>query len=132
MMPIVTPNSGEEAGSPASRAAVSYIRDHPVLYDDLSLREHLAYPTRLHGSTPEQHEAERLIAELGVAGRQDDLPSTFSRGLRQKTAIVVATHDMGSLDQFDRAVMLSNGELVFDGPPAEVPLAVAADSRPDD
>ncbi len=166
--------SGEEAGSSAARAAVSYIRDHPVLYEDLSLREHLDYLTRLHGSTPEEHDAERLIAELGLSDRADDLPSTFSRGLRQKTAIVVAlcrpfsvllvdepfsgldhagrlallrlirevtdqkgsvivaTHDMGALDAFDRAVMLSDGDLVFDGPPAEVPLVGAGDISSDD
>jgi ABC-type multidrug transport system ATPase subunit len=30
-----------------------------------------------------------LLPDLGLAGRADDLPSRFSRGLRQKTAIVL-------------------------------------------
>lgn len=151
------------AGEPAARAAVSYIRDHPVLYDDLTVREHLEYLSRLHGSTPEAHDADRLIERLGLAGRADDLPSTFSRGLRQKAAIavalcrpfsvllvdepfsgldptgrnafiellgevrdqngsvVVATHDHASLEYFDRAVKLNDGEMIYDGPPADVP-----------
>lgn len=81
---------GSPAGEQAARAAVSFIRDQPVLYGDLSVREHLEYLSRLHGSDPEAHDAEGLIRRLGLDGRVDDLPSTFSRGLRQKTAIAVA------------------------------------------
>ena len=33
---------------------------------------------------------ERLIPGLGLRGREDDLPSPFSRGLRRKTAAAVA------------------------------------------
>ncbi len=155
--------NGIDAGEPAARAAVSYIRDHPVLYEDLTVREHLDYLSRLHGSTPEAHNADELLNRLGLGGRADDLPSTFSRGLRQKAAIavalcrpfatllidepfsglddagqrallelideiraeggsvLVATHDQGALKRFDRAVVLSEGELVFDGAVADVP-----------
>ena len=38
---------GSPAGALEARAATSFIPDDPVLYDDLSLREHLAYV--LHG-----------------------------------------------------------------------------------
>ena len=162
--------SGTPAGGPVARATVSYVRDHPVLYEDLTLQEHLEYLTRLHGSTPETHDAQHIIDRLGLTDRVNDLPSTFSRDLRQKAAIavalcrpfsvllvdepfsgldqsgrsalieligeirvqkgsvVVATHDLAALDNFDRAVMLDAGELVYDGPPADVPHA---SNRPD-
>jgi ABC-type multidrug transport system ATPase subunit len=81
--------SGVASGERAARATVSYLPDNPVLYDDLSVREHLEYLSRLHGSRPEDFDADGLLERLGLAHRQDDLPSTFSRGLRQKTSIAV-------------------------------------------
>ncbi len=155
---------GAEAGSAAARAALSYLPDPPVLYDDLSLWEHVEYLSHLHGSSPEAHDAEGLIERLGLSSRVDDLPSTFSRGLRQKSAIVVglcrpfaalaidepfsgldrtgrealleliaevrddhgavlvATHDPQMLEVFDRAVMLEQGEVVFDGPTTDLEI----------
>ena len=81
---------GDPAGSLTARAAVSYIPDAPVLYDDLSVREHLEYVARLHGVAEWEPRAHELLGVLGLRARADDLPSTFSRGLRQKTAIAVA------------------------------------------
>lgn len=162
--------SGVPAGEQKARAAVSYIRDHPVLYEDLTVQEHLEYLTRLHGSTPEDQDADHIIDRLGLSSRVDDLPSTFSRGLRQKAAIaialcrpftmllvdepfsgldslgrdalmelirevrsqngsvLVATHDKAALTVFDRVLMLSEGELVYDGAPEHLPSI----NRPED
>lgn len=83
---------GREPDALETRAAVSYLPDQPILYDDLSVREHVEYVGRLHGVTGEAAREERtaLIERLGLGERIDDLPSRFSRGLRQKTAIAVA------------------------------------------
>jgi ABC-type multidrug transport system ATPase subunit len=82
--------AGQPAGSVAARAATSYLGDQPVFYDDLSVREHLEYIARLHGASDwEQHGAD-LLERLGLADRADDLPVTFSRGMRQKAAIAIA------------------------------------------
>lgn len=79
---------GAEVGTVAARAATSYLPDAPVLYDDLSVWEHLEYIARMHG-TPEWIEyADDLLDMFDLTDRADDLPSTFSRGLRQKTAII--------------------------------------------
>jgi ABC-2 type transport system ATP-binding protein len=80
---------GEPAGSLDARAAVSYLPDDPVLYDDLSVLEHVEYICRLHDAEEWEERAVGLLAELGLTGRSDDLPSRFSRGLRQKTAILL-------------------------------------------
>lgn len=82
--------AGNAAGSLAARAAVSYIPDNPVLYDDLSLEEHLEYVSRLHGNKDWEPYAAELVTRLDIANRIDDLPSTFSRGLRQKVSIALA------------------------------------------
>jgi len=81
---------GHAVGSLPSRAATSFLGDTPVFYDDLSLWEHVEYLARLHGTTGwEQHGAD-LLDVLGLTARADDLPVTFSRGLRQKAAIALA------------------------------------------
>ncbi|MCB0997741.1 MAG: ABC transporter ATP-binding protein [Ilumatobacteraceae bacterium] len=73
-----------------ARAALAYLADHPTFYDDLSLREHLEYVSRMHGVVDWAPEAERLVDHLGLGDRIDLLPTTFSRGLRQKAAIALA------------------------------------------
>jgi ABC-2 type transport system ATP-binding protein len=81
---------GSPAGSPEARTAVSFLPDDPVLYDDLSVREHLAYVAALHGVDLPEDLLEGLVERVGLAPRADDLPSQFSRGLRQRTSIALA------------------------------------------
>jgi len=81
---------GAPAGTSEARAAVSFLPDEPVLYDDLSVREHLAYVAALHGVAATAEELDELIARVELTHRADDLPARFSRGLRQKTSIALA------------------------------------------
>jgi len=81
---------GHLSGSTPARAALSWLSDTPTFYDDLSLREHLDYVARLHGVTDGSMRAEELLERLQLQNRGDDLPTTFSRGLRQKAAIAIA------------------------------------------
>jgi ABC-type multidrug transport system ATPase subunit len=81
---------GVEPGSLTGRASVSYLPDTPVLYDDLSVREHLEYVSRMHGGDGDEPELDELVDRLGLTERRDELPSRFSRGLRQRTAIAIA------------------------------------------
>jgi ABC-2 type transport system ATP-binding protein len=80
---------GVPVGTLDARAAVSYISDEPVLYDDLSVREHLEYVARLHATPDAARRADELVRRLGLSARVEDLPVRFSRGLRQKTALAV-------------------------------------------
>jgi ABC-type multidrug transport system ATPase subunit len=144
-----------------ARRAVSWLSDTPVFYDDLSLREHLQYIAGMHDFDDWEAEGERLAEIVGLAQRLDDLPTTFSRGLRQKAALIlalirpmqvfmvdepfvgldssgkaallgllaeaaarnatliVATHELGFVHEVDRIIALRDGELVFDGRPAD-------------
>lgn len=94
---LLEPTSGEvridghASGSMGARASLSYLPDNPVLYDDLSLIEHLHYIGRLHGVDGEEIEERgaALLERFGLSHRADDLPVTFSRGLRQKTSIAL-------------------------------------------
>jgi ABC-type multidrug transport system ATPase subunit len=81
--------AGNAAGSVGARAALSFVPDEPVLYDDLSVEEHVEYIGRLHGVEDWPERADELIERFDLGARAADLPRRFSRGLRQKTAIVL-------------------------------------------
>jgi len=82
--------AGQEVASVSARAATSFLADQPVFYDDLSVWEHLEFIARLHDAPDWEPRAAELLDALGLDGRGDDLPTTFSRGLRQKAAIALA------------------------------------------
>src|SRR3546814_3123638 len=86
---VCSSDRGEPAGTSIARAAVSFLPDEPVLYDDLSVREHLAYVAALHGVDLAPDDLEALITRVELEHRADDLPARFSRGLRQKTSIAL-------------------------------------------
>ncbi len=77
------------AGSLDARAELSFVPDEPVLYDDLSVNEHIEYLGRLHGCGDWPERADGLLDALRLTDRADDLPARFSRGLRQKTSLVL-------------------------------------------
>jgi ABC-type multidrug transport system ATPase subunit len=149
------------AGSQEARRLVSWLSDTPTFYDDLSLWEHLEFVARLHGVTEWQDRAEQLLEQIGLTARRDDIPTTFSRGLRQKAAItlafirpfkmmlvdepfvgldepgklalltmfqaasqrgatmLIATHELSFVTRVGRLLALRDGELVYDGAPAD-------------
>ena len=82
--------AGHPIGSIEARAAVSYLADQPVFYDDLTVWEHLEYTARLHGTADWEQQAVDLVDMVGLMDRVDDLPTTFSRGLKQKAALAMA------------------------------------------
>lgn len=81
--------AGAPAGTSDARAALSFLPDDPVLYDDLSVREHLAYVAALHGVDADEDEIDAIVERVGLMDRADDLPARFSRGLRQRTSIAL-------------------------------------------
>jgi ABC-2 type transport system ATP-binding protein len=161
--------NGAPAGSLPARAATAYVPDIPVLYDDLSLREQLEYIAGLHGVSDWEPRADELLELLGLSDRGDDLPATFSRGMRQKASLaiafvrpfellladepfdgldprsrtalvdliaeaaadgagaIVSTHRADFLDQATRCIVLTDGEIGYDGPAdADADAAIAA------
>ncbi len=92
---LLDPTSGEieiegvHAGDVDARTCLSFISDQPALYDDLSLDEHIEYIARLHGLPGRPDTADGLVELFGLSDRADDLPARFSRGMRQKSALVL-------------------------------------------
>jgi ABC-2 type transport system ATP-binding protein len=81
---------GSDRSVPEARSAFAYLADSPTFYDDLSLIEHLEYVARMHGVADWRARADGLLDALGLTDRADQLPGTFSRGLRQKASIALA------------------------------------------
>ena len=67
---LVVANS--PAGSLKARAEVSFVPDQPVLYDDLSVNEHIEFTARLHGELdwPERAGRAARAAGAGPPGRR--------------------------------------------------------------
>lgn len=82
--------AGSPIGSENARGDVSFLTDQPVFYDDLTVWEHLEYVARLHHTEEWDQHAVDLLDRLGITARADDLPATFSRGLKQKAAVALA------------------------------------------
>ncbi len=100
---LTRPSSGEAwvGGEPVTdRDAVveqlGYMPEEPPIYDELTGREQLAYVAGLR-DLPES-EADRTIRDLlgrfDLADDADDRISTYSKGMKQKTALIQAlVHD---------------------------------------
>ena len=70
-----------------ARAALALVPDTPLLYDDLTVRQHLELVTLSHGS---DGPIDEWLDRLDLAARADFLPRELSRGMRQKTMLACA------------------------------------------
>jgi ABC-type multidrug transport system ATPase subunit len=81
---------GHVPGSIDARAALSFLPDTPVFYEDLSIVEHLEYVAALHGAGDAGPRIDELIERLGLAGWEDALGAELSKGMKQKASIALA------------------------------------------
>jgi ABC-type multidrug transport system ATPase subunit len=80
---------GNPAGTYPARAHLSYLADTPSLYEDLSVWEHARYISAMHELEDWEVRYESLLERLQLSDRADGMPGRFSRGLRQKTCILI-------------------------------------------
>ncbi len=76
----------------AYRSAFSYIPETPVLYEELTLREHLELTAMAYGLEQEVFEqrSAALLKEFRMEKRLKWFPSHVSKGMRQKVMIMSA------------------------------------------
>lgn len=76
----------------AYRSSFSYIPETPVLYDELTLKEHLALTAMAYGIDEKTlaERSEKLLKEFRMEKRLNWFPSHFSKGMRQKVMIMCA------------------------------------------
>jgi ABC-2 type transport system ATP-binding protein len=67
---------------------VGYMPETPPVYDELTAREHLSYLADLGGLGADARERiDPLLERFGLAADADDPVRTYSKGMRQKTAL---------------------------------------------
>jgi ABC-2 type transport system ATP-binding protein len=71
-----------------ARAALAFVPDSPLLYDDLTVAEHLELVGLAHGVGDELDQRIAVLLEaFELDARRDFLPVQLSRGMRQKTQL---------------------------------------------
>ncbi len=76
----------------AVRAQIGLVSHKPLLYENLSARENLAFFAHLYNLPTAQIEGRMndLLQQVGLSKRGDDLVRTFSRGMQQRLSIARA------------------------------------------
>ena len=80
------PFTGRTRLSPGELAFVS---DVPSFYDDLTAIEHVELVLAANRADDARPRAEGLLERFGLTGRERLLPSAYSRGMREKLALVL-------------------------------------------
>ena len=73
----------------AQRSLLAFVPDVPSFYDDLTAGEHIRFVRQANRMSADDDPSERLMALFGLDGHRDQLPSAYSRGMRQKLALVL-------------------------------------------
>src|SRR5699024_7269100 len=74
------------------RRHMGYIPETPILYEELTLREHIKMTAMAYGLTPEEVESRKgpLLKRFRLEGKEDTFPSHFSKGMKQKVMLICA------------------------------------------
>ncbi|WP_088815419.1 MULTISPECIES: ABC transporter ATP-binding protein [Listeria] len=74
------------------RSQFSYIPETPILYEELTLHEHLELTAMAYGLTQEEFEARMtpLLKEFRLEKKLNWFPAHFSKGMKQKVMIMSA------------------------------------------
>jgi ABC-type multidrug transport system ATPase subunit len=81
-----------EPDAERARARMALVPDNPLLYGDLTVREHVELVTVAHGLAGSELDGriDALLERLGLGHRSDFRPPELSRGMRQKTQLACA------------------------------------------
>jgi ABC-2 type transport system ATP-binding protein len=82
----------EEPDAEQARALLALVPDTPLLYDDLTVRQHLELTALAHGVAGDgaDERIDTLLERLDLTARAGFLPTELSRGMRQKTGLANA------------------------------------------
>lgn len=125
---LLTPSEGEvrvcgcdpyrEPEAERARAAMAVVPDAPLLYDDLTVRQHLELVAMAHGVRDDElaggdgggslsldARIDALLERLDLTDRSSYLPRELSRGMRQKTQLACALIRPAALLVLDEPVV---------------------------
>lgn len=75
-----------------ARARLGYVPEVPLLYNDLTVEEHLRFVAMAHRLAKDEASPriEGLLETFDLLSHRDELPIAFSKGMRQKLSILCA------------------------------------------
>jgi heme exporter protein A len=80
--------------APAVRRLIGVVTHQPLLYDDLTVQENLAFYARMYGLERPQDKIVECLAALGMERRLDAKARTLSHGMQKRVSIARALlHD---------------------------------------
>jgi ABC-type multidrug transport system ATPase subunit len=79
-----------DTDQPDYRRRIAYVPDEPLLFPDLTLRAHGAFVAGAWDVKDGEQALERVLERLGLSEVIDEVPATFSRGMRQKAGLAMA------------------------------------------
>lgn len=79
---------GRPAGSAELRSGVGYVTQAPSVYSDLSVAENLRYFAAVLGAP--KGDVARVVAQVGLDGREHDLVARLSGGQRARVSLAAA------------------------------------------
>ncbi|WP_405081591.1 ABC transporter ATP-binding protein [Paenibacillus chitinolyticus] len=81
------------------RASVAYVPEQPVLYEELTLWEHMELAAAAYGLERPVFEerAEALLAQFKLSDDRHRLPVAFSKGMQQKVMLIIGFLNRPSL-----------------------------------
>ena len=71
----------------AARRRIGLLSHQTMLYDRLTALENLLFYARMYRVPSPEDRCLRLLREVGLSGREDDLAGDYSRGMQQRLAI---------------------------------------------
>src|SRR5699024_8237184 len=74
------------------RRHLGYIPESPILYEELTLKEHIEMTAMEYGLTTEEVEKRKgpLLKRFRLEDKEDTFPSHFSKGMKQKVMLICA------------------------------------------
>lgn len=104
---VLAPSAGEvrvagEAGRVARERRVAYVPELPVVYDDLTPGQHLAFVAAARGVIDVDAAVDRALARTGLDAMRDRPAGVLSKGYRQRLCLagaLVARVDVVLLDE---------------------------------
>ncbi len=81
---------GFDAFRREARSCFTFAPDAPVLYEDLTLREHALFVSRAWGRPETEENILAILDTFQLTDRIDEFPVTHSRGMQQKLSLALA------------------------------------------
>jgi len=72
------------------RRKIGFLSHRTLLYDDLTAEQNLRFAAQMYDLADSSARIERLLEQVGLATRRNDLVRTFSRGMQQRLSLARA------------------------------------------